>query len=313
MNSSDLTGIPKLTLDSESLLRAPGFQHQFSVRETYPLHTHTFYEFFLINKGKGIHRINGSSTLLSEGSFALIRPSDVHGYGFLNQYDLELINVPFLPAHFDQICRLMDCPRSLFTRPRLCPQLELKEPLLSDIRQKMLRIGEPESSQGSSAPLSQAASQQKRRYLLSVLPWFFYQFVSSMEEGDNLPLESLPLPTWLSALLHQMEKPENFIAGLPRLISLANLSQEYVNRSFRRFLHMSPTEFINTRRMEYAASLLLEGRMEIIDICHECGFHNLSHFYRIFQRQYGCSPGKFEFISPSPPPFGQDTSAGTRP
>ncbi len=312
MNNSDPSRIPRLTLDSESLLRAPGFQHQFSVRETYPLHTHTFYEFFLINKGKGIHRINGSSTLLSEGSFALIRPSDVHGYGFLNQYDLELINVPFLPSHFDQICRLMDCPRSLFTRPSLCPQLELKEPLLSDIREKMLRVGEAESIQETSGPLSRAASRQKRQYLLSVLPWFLYQFVSSMEKGEALPPESLPLPAWLSLLLRQMEKPENFIAGLPRLIGLANLSQEYVNRSFRRYLHMSPTEFINTRRMEYAASLLLEGRMEIIDICQECGFRNLSYFYRVFQRQYGCPPGKFESIYSSPPPFGQDKSAGTR-
>lgn len=80
-----------------------------------------------------------------------------------------------------------------------------------------------------------------------------------------------------------MEEPENFIEGLPRLISLANVSQEYLNRSFRRYLHMSPTEFINMRRMDFAASLILENRMEIIDICQECGFRNLSYFYRVFQ------------------------------
>ncbi len=90
-----------------------------------------------------------------------------------------------------------------------------------------------------------------------------------------------------------MEKPENFIEGLPRLLSLASLSQEYLNRSFRRFLHMSPTEFINIKRMDYAAGLLLETGLEVIEICQECGIHNLSYFYRIFRKQYGCSPKEF--------------------
>ena len=48
--------IPVLSLMPDDLLSDSGFQHQFSIRETYPLHTHTFYEFFLINKGKGIYR-----------------------------------------------------------------------------------------------------------------------------------------------------------------------------------------------------------------------------------------------------------------
>lgn len=107
--------VPRLTLKGEEC----GFQHQFSVRETYPFHTHTFYEFFLINKGKGIHRINGSSVLLSEGSFVFVRPSDRHGYDFLNQYDLELINISFLPSIFEKICGFLDV-RRLFLRIPLC-------------------------------------------------------------------------------------------------------------------------------------------------------------------------------------------------
>ncbi|HJA92310.1 MAG TPA: AraC family transcriptional regulator [Candidatus Eisenbergiella merdipullorum] len=279
--------IPCLTLTEEE--DGSGFQHHFSVRETYPLHTHTFYEFFLISKGRGIHRINGSSTLLSEGSFVLIRPSDRHGYDFLNQYDLELINVSFLPSIFESLCRLFDCPPSLFTGPNLCPQIQLQEPLLSDIRGKMLqfeRFSAKKECQGS----------EKRQYLLSVLPWFLYPFlrVLSQEKGEPSDKVPHPLPGWLSGLLRQMERPENYTAGLPRLIELANLSQEYLTRSFRRYLHMTPTEFINLRRMELAASLLLEGKMEIIEISQECGFHNLGYFYRVFQKQYGCAPGEFK-------------------
>ena len=264
--------VPRLTLKGEEC----GFQHQFSVRESYPFHTHTFYEFFLINKGKGIHRINGSSVLLSEGSFVFVRPSDRHGYDFLNQYDLELINISFLPSIFEKICGLLGCAPSFFTDSPLCLQTELAESVLSDIREKMLHVGGLEPGAA------------RRLYLNAVLPYFLYHFCPgpALQEVD-------PLPGWLSSLIRRMEEPENFIEGLPRLISLANVSQEYLNRSFRRYLHMSPTEFINMRRMDFAASLILENRMEIIDICQECGFRNLSYFYRVFQRQYGCAPGEF--------------------
>lgn len=268
--------VPRLSLTAEDQESDVGFLHQFSVQDTYPLHTHSFYEIFLINRGKGIHKINGESVLLTEGSFVLIRPRDRHNYAFLNQYDMELINIAFPISLFDKICGLLGCPQAYLTDAPLSPTIELSGDVLGDIREKLLAIGIKE------------IGGKRRQYLMAVLPYFLYQFTSGPAFTDTAAL-----PSWLSVLIRQMEEPDNFIAGLPRLLALANLSQEHLNRSFRRFLHMSPTEFINLRRMEYAASLLLEERLQIIDICQECGFCNLSYFYQIFHKQYGCSPRQF--------------------
>jgi len=90
-----------------------------------------------------------------------------------------------------------------------------------------------------------------------------------------------------------MSKPENYIAGLPKLLELAHSSQEHLTREFRRHLDLSPTEFINMKRLNYAAELIIEGKMEITEICYACGFNNLSHFYHCFKKQYGCAPKKF--------------------
>lgn len=276
--------VPCLSLTAEDQKSDVGFLHQFSVQETYPLHTHNFYEIFLINKGKGIHKINGESVLLSEGSFVLIRPQDQHNYAFLNQYDMELVNIAFPSSLFDKICGLLGCPQAYLTDAPISPMLELSGSVLADIREKLLAIGTKEKG------------RNRRQFLMAVLPYFLYQFTSAAAFTDTATL-----PPWLASLIRQMEEPDNFIAGLPRLITLANLSQEHLNRSFQRFLHMSPTEFINLRRMEYAASLLLEERLQIIDICQECGFSNLSYFYHIFRKQYGCSPRQFIYKNkPSP-------------
>ncbi len=275
---------PRLSLTEAERQSGCGFVHQLSIRDTYCLHSHTFYEFFLISRGKGIHRINGSSTLLSEGSFVLVRPSDTHCYDFLNQYDLELINIPFLPIHFERICRLFDCSPAFWEQPALCPQVELEGPQLAEMRSRLLTIGQMESG------------VPRRQYLLSVLPSFLYPFVAA--QGPDSPEGSgnhqrTPFPAWLSQLLSRMELRENYVEGLPRMIALSHMSQEYLTRSFQKWLHMSPTEFINSRRMELAASLLLEEQLSILEVCQECGFRNLSYFYRMFREQYGCAPGKF--------------------
>lgn len=272
----DAPPVNRLSLTEEDLKSDVGFLHQFSVQDTYPLHTHSFYEIFLINRGKGIHKINGESVLLSEGSLVLIRPDDRHSYAFLNQYDMELINIAFPVSLFDKTCSFLGFPKSCLTVPALSPMVMLTGNALTDVQDKLLQLGDI------------PAGQKRRQLCLAVLPYLLYQFIRDSDFSAVTPL-----PAWLSSLIRQMEQPDNFVAGLPRMIELSHMSQEHLGRSFQRFLHMSPTEFINLRRMEYAATLLLDGKLQIIDICHECGFTNVSYFYRIFHRQYGCSPKHF--------------------
>ena len=39
--------------------------------------------------------------------------------------------------------------------------------------------------------------------------------------------------------------------------------------------------------------LLTQTDLDILDICETCGFSNLSHFYHLFQKQFGQSPIRF--------------------
>ena len=104
---------------------------------------------------------------------------------------------------------------------------------------------------------------------------------------------SSDLPSWLAALLDQMDRPEHFIPGLPHMLDLANLSQEHLTRSFRRYLGVTPTAFINAKRLGYAAELLLNQDLPVIEVGAQCGFNSQSHFYRLFTLRYGCPPKAF--------------------
>ena len=89
-----------------------------------------------------------------------------------------------------------------------------------------------------------------------------------------------------------MERRENYTTGLSRLLALANMSQEHLTRSFRRYIGMTPTEYINGKRLSLAAQLLCRGHA-VIEICGACGFNSLSRFYRLFTERYGCAPKAF--------------------
>lgn len=76
--------IPKLSLLPEEIVRGAGLIKQYSAAETYPVHTHDFYEIVFIGRGKGTHCINGRQQILSDGSMVFIRPEDVHSFRALN-------------------------------------------------------------------------------------------------------------------------------------------------------------------------------------------------------------------------------------
>lgn len=105
--------------------------------------------------------------------------------------------------------------------------------------------------------------------------------------------KSSGLPEWMDNVITQMNKPENYIPGLPRLLETAHMSQEHITREFRKYLNVTPTEFINSRRILYAADLVLEGKKSITEICFASGFNNVGYFYRKFRSQLGCSPKKY--------------------
>ena len=94
--------IPRLSLLLNELADGAGIIKQYSVEETYPIHTHDFYELVFIGRGKGKHCINGQEQILSEGSLVLIRPDDIHSFKALNYFDFEMFSLGFMKAELQQ-------------------------------------------------------------------------------------------------------------------------------------------------------------------------------------------------------------------
>lgn len=264
-----------LTLPPEEQISEVGYLHQKGVKETYPMHTHDFYEFFYLISGKAIHQVNGERQLITKGSLVFIRPSDVHQYSFFNNYDMELLSCGVTVPLLQHACLYMGLDTARFASCPLPPHILLEN---SDYWNMLGWLT------GISA---RAPGAERKQYFLSILPQLLYLFTEPSRDRHE------PLPVWLSGLIEAMSRPENFIEGLERMISLSNISQAHLTREFRKHLNITPTEFINMKRINYASELLLQHKHEILDISLTCGYNNLSYFYEVFKKQYNCTPKQF--------------------
>ncbi|MFE5318847.1 AraC family transcriptional regulator [Paenibacillus sp. NPDC056579] len=68
------------------------------------------------------------------------------------------------------------------------------------------------------------------------------------------------------------------------------LSKYYISHLFKETTHFTVFEYILNRRIVEAKKLLEHTELPIIQVAMSCGFNNLQHFYRIFQRHVQLTP-----------------------
>jgi AraC family transcriptional regulator len=80
--------------------------------------------------------------------------------------------------------------------------------------------------------------------------------------------------------------------ALDRMAAVAALSPFHFARAFKATTGLAPHRFVTARRLEAAKSALLTSDASVVRVAHEVGFSNVSHFRRLFRREFGVGPGE---------------------
>jgi len=78
--------------------------------------------------------------------------------------------------------------------------------------------------------------------------------------------------------------------SIEEIASLANMSLSSFKREFQKHYNTSPAKYIRKRKLEKASKLLTATSLRITEIALDCGFADLAHFSKCFQKEYGHSP-----------------------
>ncbi|RIX59660.1 AraC family transcriptional regulator [Paenibacillus nanensis] len=252
-----------------------------SIRDTIGMHTHDFFELFLILKGSVYHIVNGRRQLLQENTLVFIRDRDVHYYEQALEEDCQFINLSFYKEVVEEIIAFLGAgfPSQSLFKPELPPTILLTKTEKEYVRFRMDQL--------PLIPLERKlVLKAEVRALLTDL---FSRYMKSAVNPDK----ELGQPDWLLALCAEAKKKEHFTRGASALVELSGKSHAYLCRMFKKYKGTTPTDFINGLRLSYAENLLLNTDMGIVDICLEIGLDNMSYFYSLFKKRNGITPHRF--------------------
>jgi len=238
------------------------------------MHTHDFPEVFWIESGRAIHEINGVGKKLSSGDVVFIRPADRHQLLTADSEGFEMVNVAFPVAVLTDLHRRHAEVRSLHSLTALEPKtLKLSSFQIRSLSEEVRKL--------ASGPTSRMAIE---RLLLGI-------YLIAAAPPTSSALEALP--DWLARACQEIERPENFLKGIPAFMRLCARSPEHVARTCRSTLGKSPTDIVNAAKLNFAARELRIGTKTILEIALESGFNNLAHFYELFKASQGETPRRY--------------------
>lgn len=241
------------------------------------LHTHDYYELMFVTHGELLHQWNGSISVLQKGMLVLIRPNEIHSLSKSGITEPRLVN--FLIS-----CDLMKIIKSYLNSDEWNQRLEDPSNQLS------LCIPEcscDELNERITARMLEPSYGINSYHIgfKPILMDLLSMFVTENKADD--------IPDWFHSLLNTLEKKEIFTKGFPVIKQICNVSPTHVARMFNKHLNTTPTEYLLAKRLDYARFLLSTTQLELIDVSQECGFENLSYFYRTFKNRFSFSPGSF--------------------
>lgn len=253
-----------------------------NAEEIQTFHLHEFAEILLLVKGHLLHEVNGSHHILPPGSLVFVRPYDLHRLLPVNS---ERVVFSSLTLASSVIRELMDylCAPSIPHRFNTAPEAPCFHLSPEEARSLMLQMERISNEQAVTPETSTLMS----RVLAAQL------FANYLLKPEPPAQEAPPPPNWLTRLHEEAEHWDDLKDAPRRLHALAKCHPCHLCKSFKRYYDETPTAFLNRLRLRRAVRLLAEPGAKIAGVAAELGFDSLSHFHRLFKRQYCLTPAQY--------------------
>lgn len=82
--------------------------------------------------------------------------------------------------------------------------------------------------------------------------------------------------------------------GIHQLCETLAMSRSQLYRKFSSLTDLTVHQFIMTLKLQKAKELLLTSNMNVSEVAYDTGFKNISHFSRVFKKEFGHNPSRFK-------------------
>ncbi|MFD1771973.1 AraC family transcriptional regulator [Sphingobacterium suaedae] len=254
-------------------------------------HYHEELELHYTIRGEGVRFIGDNISTFEAGEIILVGEKLSHAWRCKDEYyqnnpeyNIEAIVLQFLPDCFGK--PLLQLPESY-----LIPKLFEKA--------KSGLIVKGETKRTVAQLMHNCVQEEGLGKIISLL-----QIIKILAESDEC--ESI---VKTQTTFHQSNEADNIRLNnifnythahykenitLEEVANIANLSVTSFCRYFKTMTRKTYYDFLVEIRISHACRLLVENKLPTEVICFECGFNNVSNFYRHFKKVMGLTPLEYK-------------------
>jgi AraC-like DNA-binding protein len=235
-----------------------------------PLHIHNYLEIFINVSSDISFHVNNNLYLVPVGNAAISRPGDIHRGIFhkssVHEHVCIWIDADFTSPIF-----------SFLHKDDFCPLFSFDEKTMKKLQFLAFSLFDICKNKGSEL--------EKLSYLLQILTIFEKKMPREAVQAD--------IPETLKNILDDIHENFHEIRSVNDILTSHFLSSATLTRWFRKHLHASPREYLESVRLSNAAVLLSNG-YSVTEACMRSGFSDCSHFIVLFKKKFGETPLKYK-------------------
>lgn len=250
--------------------------------EIVPMHKHLFYELVVVQKGDGVHCVDGVMHKMFPGYVFLLPPGICHNYR-------DFSSLMLLPIMFKK--EALEAPGVGFeSLSGLCKLFSgigttLNGYMMLD-EMNILRVNNL---------VRQMIDEQTNRKegCLFALSALFIEVMLIISRNLKVSADSNPTSLRMTQVLGYLDRHYASDISINEMADIAGMSLTNFRRCFKKELFVSPVNYLLKLRITHARELLENTSLSLAEVSEKCGFHDVNYFSRQFTRVSGFAPGTY--------------------
>lgn len=235
-----------------------------------PLHIHNCLEIFVNISSDVSFLVNNHMYPVPKGDVVISCASDIHMAIFhksaIQEYVCIWIDTDIASSLF-----------SFLRKEDFCPLFSFEKQTQQHLQSIVFSLLDICKNGGSDL--------EKTSYLLQIL--------MTLEKKASPRAWEADIPVTLQKILDDIHENFSEISGVNHILNTHFVSSATLTRWFRKYLHSSPREYLESVRLFNAATLLSKGH-SVTEACLRSGFSDCSHFIVLFKKKFGVTPLKYK-------------------
>ena len=235
----------------------------------YPPHMHDALEIYVLLEGDVSFTVEHNLYHMQPGDAIITKPNEIHNC-VLNAQGAHKHLCLWFSTQAESL--VGDFLRHDFGQNNLISPVKEDKKLLLSLYEK----------------LRTAHAKEGKRYEFLLL----LQILDTLGKSLSQALAPQQMPAELQAILADINDNFLSIKGLQYFTDKHFISQSTLNRVFRVYLHTTPGQYLEAKRLAHSRLLLKKGK-SVLAACMESGFSEPSNYIRLFKKRFGITPGQY--------------------